>query len=551
MGGAFGDIPPAPLEALQLLSEAQQFVDDRTMPFHQRMKSALAKTDEAVQAFPSALEVRLFRGSLRFQNLDHYIALLDFEKCWELLPENRAIPLVVARILMEIGDYKSSREIIENILRDMPEDVRALTLKAEWCEKQEIPDEAAEILIGLLPKAPRNEEADVRGTIAKLLLDSGDPERAMEILKPLIETSTQRADIHRLYGDALSEFGRNDHALDAYRTALHHNPGDMKAHFNMGVLLREMGFSDRSQSELEIVASTDPNDPDVHLHLFELALEQEDPGSALNHGLEYLLNADEVEDDDPVIAFLDEAGENFGPHQALLYGQYLIESGESEHAIRLLMPLADDKSISPPFEVLISQAYRNLDAAGKALEWTEKALSHYVEDYEGFIISEHPFAPDEADGGDYAELICQKAELLLSRGSIDEALETLEELGEDDSQKHSALRIQGEAAFLKGDYEAALAHFHEALDEHPADVDTLASLGTTYRKLGQNESALNYCLRAHLNDTSDIAVLKALAVLFLETGRKREARLFLEKYLESEDDPDEVAWVKEKLAELG
>ena len=550
MGETFGDIPPAPPEAVKLLTEAQQFVDDRTLPFHRRMKSALAKADEAVEAFPDVIEVRLFRGSLRFQNLDLYIALLDVEKCSELIPDTGAIPLVVARILMELGDFKRSMETIDKLLQEKPDDIRALILKAEWCEKQDMPREAAEILTGLLPQVPRNEQTDVRASIARLLLDSEEPEKAMDILQPLIDSSTQRGDIYRLYGDALSEVGRNDHALDEYRTALHHNPGDMKAHFNMGVLLREMGYSDRSQGELEIVASTDPNDPDVHLHLFELALERGDNTTALQHGLQYLLKADEVDDDDPMLKFLDEAGEDFGPHEAVLYGQYLIENGEPEHAIEFLTPLAQDTNISPPFEVLLSQAYHNLDATRKALQWTDKALSHYVEDAEGFIISDHPFAPDEAEGGDYAELICRKADLLLSQGATDKAVDMLEELGDDDTQKHWALRIRGEAAFLKGDYEAALAHFHEALDEHPADVDTLASLGAAYRKLGRNEQAINYYLRAHLNDTTDIAVLKALAELFVEAGRKREAELFLGKYLELEDDPEQSAWAKGAIEKL-
>jgi tetratricopeptide (TPR) repeat protein len=78
----------------------------------------------------------------------------------------------------------------------------------------------------------------------------------------------------------------------------------------------------------------------------------------------------------------------------------------------------------------------------------------------------------------------------------------------------------------------------------------LASLGAAYSKLGNADAAINYYLRAHLNDNEDIPIIKNLAELYLESGRSREAKVFLLKYAAIEDDEEGLAWAEGELVKL-
>lgn len=545
------DVPPASADIIKMLTETQQLLEDRSAPFHERMKDALDKMDEAAEAFPESPHVLIFRGSLRYQNLDLHLALSDLEKLQELLPDVKVVLPLFARVVLEMGDFEHAGEIIDEILKDKADNANALTLKAELCEKLNKSSEAAELLARMLPGLKLRDSVAIRNTIAKLLLEREDLEGALDILQPLIDESIQNSETYRLHGDVNSEMERPDDARDAYRTALTLDPGNMKAHYNLALVLRDLGQREKAYTELDIVSSTIPNDADAHYQLFEIGLEKDDRETAIKHALEFLMNAEEIEDDDPVLAFINESENEFGPEECLLYGKYLIESGDAEQAVELLTPMADDPDVSPPFEVLLASAMIDLDRVDEALVWTEKALDHYEEDYEGCIVCSHPHPPDETDGGEFAELICQEAGLHISKGQFDKALEALEELGEDDSLAHTALRVRGEVAFLKEDYGAALEHFHNAIYEHPADVDSLASLAAAYRKMGNTEAALNYYLRAHVNDHEDIPILRSLIELYIETGRKRQAKVFIGKYGALEEEDEGLVWAERELLKLG
>jgi len=552
MGGTqFKDLPAVLQEVMVMLNEARQMLDDRSVAFHDRMSKAVAKADEAVAAFPESPHALIFRGNLGFQNLNYHYARLDFEKFNELFPTEIAILPVLARIAMESGDFEHASGLIEEVLRTDPNDPQILTLISELLEKQDRPKDAAALLGTLLTGLKLKESAAIRNAIAKLLLDAENPEGALEILQPLYNESIQDSESYRLYGDVRAELGHPDDARDAYLTALNLDPGNMKAHYNLGLTLRELGQRERAKSELEIVSTTNPNDADAHFQLFEIALERDEEDDALQYALQYLLNAEELEDDDPALAYVTEYDGEFSHREILDYCKYLIDNGDADQAIELLEPNVNDPDVSPPFEVLMGTVMIELDRTAEALKWTEKALDHYEEDYEGFIVCCHAHPPDEADGGEFTELVCREAELHISLGDFNKAEEALEELGEDDSLAHIVFRVRGEIAFIKGDFEEALSQFHNALYEYPADVDSLASLAATYKKAGNPDAAINYYLRAHIIDNKDIPILRSLIELYVEMGFKREATVFIAKYGDIEDDDQGRQWAERQLLKLG
>ncbi len=552
MGGIqFRNIPAVLPEVMAMLNEARQMLDDRSVAFHERMNNAEAKADETVAAFPESPHALIFRGSLGYQNLNYHYARLDFEKFIELFPEEIAIVPLLARIAMESGDFEHASGLIEEVLQTAPNDPLIITLKSELLEKMDKPEDAAAQLGTLLDGLKLKDGAAIRNAIAKLLLDADNPEGALEILQPLYDESIQNSGSYRLYGDVRSELEHPDDARDAYLTALNLDPGNMKAHYNLALALRELGQRDRAQSELEIVSTTNPNDADAHFQLFEIALERGEEDDALQYALQYLLNAEELEDDDPALAYVTEYENEFSHQEILDYCRYLIDNGDADQAIELLEPHVNAPDVSPPFEVMMGTVMIELDRTAEALDWTTKALDHYEEDYEGFIVCGHAHPPDEADGGEFTELVCREAELHISLGDFDKAEEALDELGEDDSLAHMVFRVRGEIAFIKGDFEGALAQFNKALYEYPADVDSLASLAATYKKAGNPDAAINYYLRAHIIDNEDIPILRSLIELYVEMGFKREATVFITKFGEIEDDDQGRQWAERQLLKLG
>ncbi len=550
IGALLEGIPPAPAEAARMLMEVQASLDDRATAFHERMKLALEKADEAVGAFPDCIQALLLRANLKYQNLDYHFAMMDYRRVLELHPLQAVIDPVFARISMDTGDFVTAGKIIDGIFESDPDDTRAITLKAELYEKLERPADAAEMLRKLLVRMEGREAATLSNAIARLYLEADMPESAIEVLRILVDARTQNSESHRLYGDAMSELSSLNDAYDAYRMALHIDPGNLKAHYNLGLLIRDMNQPDKAFAELDIVLSSEPNDPDTLSQIFEIKSDQRDSAAALNYALRYLLSSDDIEDEDPALAYIDSTPAEFTDDDALIYGQYLIKIGDLTRAVELIEPFTANPDVSPPFEVLMALAMFELEKYDDALAWTNKALDCYAEDSEGFVVCNHPFPPDSVEGGDFSDLICLEAEIHLSEGKIDDALEALEDLGEDDSQVQTALRIRGEAAYIRKDFDTALQYFHQALAEHPADVDILASLAATYRVTGKTDAAINYYVRAFINDREDLPTVRNLAQLYLDAGMKTEAAHFLREYQKLEDDIEGIEWAKQKLSEL-
>jgi tetratricopeptide (TPR) repeat protein len=83
-------------------------------------------------------------------------------------------------------------------------------------------------------------------TLAKERLDAGDPHGAVHALTELVRTGQAFADAHNLLGTALAILGRRDDALTEFDTALELNPRYVDAMLNRAVTLSDLGRTDEA-----------------------------------------------------------------------------------------------------------------------------------------------------------------------------------------------------------------------------------------------------------------------------------------------------------------
>jgi tetratricopeptide (TPR) repeat protein len=90
-----------------------------------------------------------------------------------------------------------------------------------------------------------------------------------------------------------------------------------------------------------------------------------------------------------------------------------------------------------------------------------------------------------------------RIELKLNHGRIDDAIALLKNT----PAAHPRLaRTRGRVALLRGDYSAAIAHFHAALSEIPFDRVSLSELGKALLLMGDKSAAERYLARARRLD---------------------------------------------------
>lgn len=154
---------------------------------------------------------------------------------------------------------------------------------------------------------------------------------------------------------------------------------------------------------------------------------------------------------------------------------------------------------------------------------------------------------------DYAEAHELLAVALLEQGKTDEGIAERREavrLKPGDANFHINL---GDALLKQGDTEETIKEYREASRLIPDNVSWDAPnhiyLGGQLRNLGKLEEAETEYRKAIRLIPSDNWPLENLAALLDKQGRRKEARVYWERALKSEDKPEWIERIKKRLAE--
>ena len=148
------------------------------------------------------------------------------------------------------------------------------------------------------------------GNLGTALVEKGDPDGAIPVLREALRISPDFAYGHHSLGIAYAEKGNLDSAIGEYREALRLTPRDGKIHYNLGVALSGKGDPDGAIRELQSALSLTPDDGQSHYYLGRLlarkglldaavgeyraalALRPDDLNAHINLGIAFLAQGD-------------------------------------------------------------------------------------------------------------------------------------------------------------------------------------------------------------------------------------------------------------------
>lgn len=124
---------------------------------------------------------------------------------------------------------------------------------------------------------------------ALVLMQSGDYQAAIPVLKAFIETQPEYAGPYINLGIAYHHAGDNEAAQAAFARAIKLNPANAATHHQLGILYREQGNFEAALAAYQQALKLDPDYGLAHRNigiLYDIYLQQ--PGPALEHYKRFL-----------------------------------------------------------------------------------------------------------------------------------------------------------------------------------------------------------------------------------------------------------------------
>ena len=182
-------------------------------------------------------------------------AKTDFEQLKARAPRHPDTQFLQAQFAFNDKDFLASREITDRLLAAMPDNLRVLLL-AGAAEYRMAHYTLAEGLLGRAVKvAPKLPTA--RHLLAQTFLRDGLPDKALEVLQPLLETPAADATSLALAGEAYLQAGDSQRSEAAFRRALKLAPEDARLRTSLAVAQLGRGDSAAALTQLQAIARDD------------------------------------------------------------------------------------------------------------------------------------------------------------------------------------------------------------------------------------------------------------------------------------------------------
>jgi uncharacterized protein (TIGR02466 family) len=108
---------------------------------------------------------------------------------------------------------------------------------------------------------------DTLNNLALVAKASGNPDRAVNMLRRALKANAGSIEAHNNLGVTLHEQNKVDEAITAYREALEINPKSADVHHNLGFALHEQGHLDAAIASYQTSIDLSPNFVDAHINL--------------------------------------------------------------------------------------------------------------------------------------------------------------------------------------------------------------------------------------------------------------------------------------------
>ena len=503
---------------------------------------ALAAFRKVLAGQPDSIAARAGVINILFGQQKLAEAKTEFEVLKKASPNHPETLFFEAQFAFNDKDYKRTREIGELVLKSFPNNVRTLELAgaAEFRMKNYIQAEA--LLAKALKLAPQQRLS--RLLLAQTYLRTGEPNKTLDALKPVLETGKADGTTLSLAGEAYLQMGDAARSEQAFQAAVKAAPDDARVRTSAAMAQMARGNNSGAIVELEAVAAGDGG-PRADLALVSARLRQNDIAGALKaiDGLEKKL-----------------------PDQALplqLRGRLLTLKNDLPGATKSFeAAVAKEPGYFPPVASLAA-----LDLMAKKPEDARKRFNDFIQAQPKSWQARLALAELEARIGAPAATIATAlreavkvnpteprphitlVNHFLATADAKAALLAAQDATAALPNNVEVMDALGRAELAAGDHQRALSTFKKLASLQPRNATPEIRLAETHAAMKDSESAAHALRRAAELQPGNVSVSRAQARLAMADGRPEDA-LKVARELQKRVPQDTTGWLIEGEIEV-
>lgn len=264
----------------------------------EKIEPALATYDQVLKLQPNNSSAHINKAFLEIATGKLDAAKADIDAARKATPNSIFIFNAQALLDFRQGKHAAALESIQQVLRSAPEYMPAVLLAGAVQYSMGSMPQAEQHLKKYIEKYPRNLYA--RKLLASTLLKSHQPQRALDVLAPILKDTQQDTQVLSLVGESYMQTKDYTKATEYFEKASSLAPQAAEIHAALGLSKLAQGENDRAVAELETAAGLDNKSANAdyllvmtHLRLKEFdkalaaakALEKEQPDNPLGHNL--------------------------------------------------------------------------------------------------------------------------------------------------------------------------------------------------------------------------------------------------------------------------
>ncbi|MBW2410746.1 MAG: tetratricopeptide repeat protein [Deltaproteobacteria bacterium] len=510
------------------------------------------------------------------RNLDRAVILLN--KALELDSDSLYLQRELATVYLQNKEDEKALKLLENLLKNHPNDVRALILYGGIKQVRKDNTAAAAAYEKVIELDPQQER--VYSLLGNIYMDTGNLERAEAIFNQLIDHFPDSYAGHYYLGkiyakqnklkEAEAELlktlelapdlleprfellklykatGREDEIVKLYQDILNQNPNNIRAALELGLYYHENGdqkaaeeifvkLGHRSRTEFEVLVQViqvyvDQKKYDEALVVLQGMLKAVADSSDIHHvtGIAFYSKNDF---DSAVKHFTQVMPDSRFYQDAVVHAAYIYqEKGETEKAIAHLSQASASQPKNAEFKYYIGTFYEDLERYEEAVEHIQAAIE---------------LEPDNARYYFRLGVIYDKWD------NKEASMEMMRKVIALDPKHANALNYLGYTyADLGQNLDEAELLIKEALKYKPNDGYITDSLGWVYYKKGEFEKAIKYLTRAVELVPDDPIMLEHLGDAYLKVNDKANALKYYQKSLMNKEEDKDKEALQKKIREL-
>ncbi len=495
---------------------------------------ALDELETVIAARPESHRLKALRAVMNFemgnqdQALEQMETLVSTETVTETftLEDQLAYKTSLAQMLRATQNEVGARRMVEEVLKDDPNNVEALKMQAAWFIDEDKTSAAITALRTAMAEDPRNAEA--MSLMAWAYERAGDTTLMMDFLSLAVEASNNAPEESLRFTNALLAEGREDQAKNILLNAVRLQPRNLALLINLGQLyLRTQDFSRAEQVQrsmedigteaalnaaknvqLGLIATQDGTQRAMEF-LEELATSSEGTDSNKLSLVRGLLQTGELERADKLVSEMSAADPD---NLRIVFFKALTQASlrNFEEAARITRSVVDKSPQTTQAWMLLSRLQNNMTSRAEAVATIDEALSHQPKS---------------------AQLMWMKASYLEQDGDFDGAIALYEQIYENNSDSIVAANNLASLISTHKTDEASLERARVIAQRLktsniPAFKDTY---GWILHRSGKSEEALPYLEDAAKGLPENTFVQIHLGHTYLSLGRVDDAKTQLNR----------------------